>query len=143
LSVPLGIASGYIEAVIHIIIVKHPTLAKFLIEPLTGLPHDRKISQLFQHGQKVKQVQLLKTILRDVGCATGSNLRTILLMVGKNRIKVLDVCEIDIKYHEVLESEAWRVDFIKEVVEVKYCDLDIPGITAEKFEEIKDFLCIQ
>ena len=94
-------------------------------------------------SSKYALVQLLETILRDVRCTTGSNLRTIMLMAGKNRIEDLEVCEIDIKYHELLESEAWRVDFIKEVVELKYGDLDVPGFTAEEFEEIQDFLCTQ
>jgi hypothetical protein len=53
------------------------------------------------------------------------------------------VCDIGIKCHELLESEAWRVYFIKEVVELKYGDLDVPGFTAEEFEVIHDFLCTQ
>ena len=63
----------------------------------------------------------------------------------ENRIEDLDVCEIYIKYHEVevLESEAWMVDLIQEVVELKYGDLDVPGFTAEEFEEIQDILCTQ
>ena len=125
----------------------------YLIEPLTGLPHVRKILvtrffsfiNMVRKSSKYALVQLLETILRYVRCTTGSNLRTIMLMAGKNRIEDLDVCEIYIKYHEVevLESEAWRVNFIKEVVELKYGDLDGPGFTAEEFEEIQDFLCTQ
>ena len=66
-----------------------------------------------------------------------------MLMAGKNRIEDHDVCDIDIRYHEVLESDAWMIDFIKELVELKYRDLNVPGFTAEEFEEIQDFLCKQ
>ena len=123
----------------------------YLIEPLTGLPHVRKILvkrflsyiNMVRRSSKYALVQLLETILGDVRCTTGSNLRTIMLMAGKNRIEELDVCDTDIKYHEVLESEVWRVDFIKEVVELKYGDLSLPGFTAEELEEIQEYLCTQ
>ena len=124
---------------------------RYLIEPLTGLPHVRKILvkrflsyiNMVRRSSKYALVQLLETILGDVRCTTGSNLRTIMLMAGKNRIEELDVCDTDIKYHEVLESEVWRVDFIKEVVELKYGDLSLPGFTAEELEEIQEYLCTQ
>ena len=66
-----------------------------------------------------------------------------MLMAGKNRIEELDGCDIDIKYHEVLESEVWRVDFIKEVVELNYGNLSLSGFTAEELEEIQEYLCTQ
>ena len=49
----------------------------------------------------------------------------------------------DIKYHEVQESEVYRVDFIKEIVELKYGELVVPGFTVEELEEIQDYLCTQ
>ena len=64
---------------------------RYLIEPLTGLPHVRKILvkrflsliNMIRMSSTYALVQLLETILRDVRCTTGSNLRTIMLMVGK------------------------------------------------------------
>jgi hypothetical protein len=64
---------------------------RYLIEPLTGLPHVRKILvkrylsfiNMIRVSSKYALVQLLETILRDVRCTTGSNLRTIMLMAGK------------------------------------------------------------
>ena len=50
---------------------------------------------------------------------------------------------VDIKYHDILESEVWRVDFIKEVVDLKYGDLEVQGFTREELETIQEYLCTQ
>ena len=124
---------------------------RYLIEPLSGLPHIRKILgkrflsfiSMVRSSSKYALVQLLEAVVGDARCTTGSNLRNIMLMAGKNRIEELDEGDIDIEYHEILESEAWRVDFIKEVVELKYGDLSLPGFTEEELEEIQNYLCTQ
>ena len=45
---------------------------------------------------------------------------------------------VDIKYHFILESEFWRVDFIREVVDLKYGELE--GFTTEELEIIQAYL---
>ena len=100
---------------------------RYLIEPLTGLPHVRRIwvkrylsfVKMIRNSRKPSVIQLLDTVLRDVRLTTGSNLRTIMLLTDKNSIEDLEFGKVDVKYHEIQESEAWRVDFIREVVDVK------------------------
>jgi hypothetical protein len=70
--------------------------------------------------------------LRDVRLTTGSNLRTIMLLTDKNCIDDLESGKVDVKYHEIQESEAWRVDLIREVVDVKIGDLVVPGFDLEE-----------
>ena len=70
-------------------------------------------------------------------------MRTIMLMAKKNTIEELEMGGVEIKYHDILESEVWRVDFIKEVVELKYGDLEVQGFTREELETIQEYLCTQ
>ena len=124
---------------------------RYLIEPLTGLPHVRRILvkrflsfvRMVRKSSKIAISQLLNTILSDVRFATGSNMRTIMLMAEKNTIAELEMGGVDIKYHDILESEVWRVDFIREIVDLKYGKLEVQGFTTEELEIIQDYLCTQ
>ena len=124
---------------------------RYLIEPLTGLPHLRRILvrrflsfvSMIRKSSKIAISQLLETILSDVRFTTGSNLRTIMLMAEKNTIEELEMGGVEIKYHDIVESEVWRVDFIKEVVDLKYGDLEVQGFTREELETIQEYLCTQ
>ena len=124
---------------------------RYLIEPLTGLPHVRRVLvgryisfvKMIQKSDKFSVIQLLNTILRDVRFTTGSNLRTIMLLTDNNCIEDLEHGRTDVKYHVIDESEAWRVDFIKEVVDVKCGNLLVPGFDLEELEFIQEQLCTQ
>ena len=124
---------------------------RYLIEPLTGLPHVRRICvkrylsfvKMIRNSRKPSVIQLLDTVLRDVRLTTGSNLRTIMLLTDKNSIEDLEFGKVDVKYHEIQESEAWRVDFIKEVANVKIGNLVVPGFYLEELEFIQEQLCTQ
>jgi hypothetical protein len=124
---------------------------RYLIEPLTGLPHVRRILvkrflsfvRMVRRSSKIAISQLLDTILSDVRFTTGSNMRTIMLMAEKNTIEELEMGEVEIKYHDILESEVWRVDFIREIVDLKYGKLEVQGFTTEELDYIQDYLCTQ
>ena len=45
------------------------------------------------------------------------------------------------KYHDIEESEAWRVNFIKEIVDVEKGNLLVPGFDLEELDFIQDQLC--
>ena len=123
----------------------------YLIEPLTGLPHVRKILikrflsfiSMVRKSNKSSIIQLLETIVKDVRFTTGSNLRTVMLQAEKNTIEELETTVLDVKYHEIGDAEVWRVDFIKEVIELKLGELYVQGFTAQEFEEILEVLCTQ
>ena len=98
---------------------------------------------MIRNSGKYSVIQLLDTVRRDVRHTTGSNLRTIMLLTDKNCIEDPETGNIDVKYHEIQESEAWRVDFIREVAEVKIGDLVLPGFDLEELEFIQEQLCTQ
>ena len=39
------------------------------------------------------------------------------------------------------KSDHWRINFIKELVDVKRDDLVIPGLEKNELEEIMEYLC--
>ena len=86
---------------------------RYLIEPLTGLPHVRKILikrflsfiSMVRKSNKSSIIQLLETIVKDVRFTTGSNLRTVMLQAEKNTIEELETTVVDVKYHEIADAE--------------------------------------
>ena len=72
---------------------------------------------------------------------TGSNLRRIMILSGKNSMD--DLKNVDIPYNVVPADEAWRVGFVKELLATRHCDLEVPGLIKTEMDEIMDYLCTQ
>ena len=90
--------------------------------------------------------KLLKTlkenIKRDTRSVTGSNIRNILLLTGKDSIEEVTASEIEkLKYHEVNKEENWKVDVILELTDVRFKQATIEGFTDDEIGEILDFVC--
>ena len=66
-----------------------------------------------------------------------------MLESGMNKIEELFSGYVDVKYHEISDEEAWRVDMIKEIVDMKNGDLEIAGISQEDLDQIQEYLCTQ
>ena len=48
-----------------------------------------------------------------------------------------------IKYNSILEEDKWRVDTIKEILDMKYGELNIPaGWTNSELEDILKYCCV-
>ena len=118
----------------------------YLIEPLTGLPHVRRILvnrflssfvRIVRKSSMIAISQLLDTILSDVRFTTGSNMRTIMLMAEKNTIEELEMGGVDIKNHDILESEVWRVHFIREIVDLNIESLKSKGLLQKNWKLFK------
>ena len=63
-----------------------------------------------------------------------------MLLDERNRVEMLENYEIVVQYHKIPDSEKWRVDFIKEVIELKLGKIVIKGFTAKVLEEIQEYL---
>ena len=85
--------------------------------------------------------QLLSLVERNVRMTTGSNLRTIMLQAGLNRLEELGVHNCDFDYNKVTEEDSWRIQFLKEILETRDGDLVVPGMDAEDLKHIMDYLC--
>ena len=98
------------------------------IEPLIGSQHVSRtlvkrfmsfISSIKKSGKPII-IQLLDLIKRDTRTTTGFNLRTIMILTGKKSIEELEAGPSDFAYHPIDPNEAWRVKFIKEIINVKH-----------------------
>ena len=122
---------------------------RYFIEPMTGLPHLRsilisrylKFINMIRKSGKKEIVELLNLVKSDVRTTTGHNLRSIMIQTGKSSIEDLTVEKEDLKYHEVPDAEAWRIDFLKEVVELRYGDLEVSGFSLNELMDIQESIC--
>ena len=97
------------------------------------------LSQI-KNSDKAAPKVLLECIKCDTRSITGSNLRNILLLTDKDNINDLAVSDIEkMKYHELSENDAWRVDAILELTDVKFKQAD--GFTDDEIEEILEHIC--
>lgn len=121
-----------------------------LIEPLTGEKHLKKIllSRFLGFMEKIKKSgkkgvrMLMETAMKDVRSVTGSNYRNIMLLLGKTSVD--DVFKEDvenIEYFKLADNEAWKVETIKEIIQVKQGLYQVPGFANDELETILDYLC--
>ena len=87
---------------------------------------------------------LLELVKKDARTTTGSNLRRIMLMAGKQQIEDLHGADTEIiEYHTVPESQSWRTNFLKELVEVRQGELEVPGMAKQDLDQILNYICTQ
>ena len=61
-------------------------------------------------------------VQNDVRTITGFNLRTIKISTGHSSINDLKISKTDLDYCKIPKAELWRVDTLKELIDVK-CNL--------------------
>ena len=84
---------------------------------------------------------LMDEAAKDVRSVTGS-LRNVMLLLGKNSIDEVKVSETDsLNYLGSNEENSWKVAPIREIVETKAGNLDIPGFDSDELETILHYLC--
>ena len=114
---------------------------RFMIEPLIGRNHVSRtlIKKYLSFIAKIRKSE--KPYQKDTRTTTGWNLRTIMILANKNTIEDLLADNIDIDYHAVDPQETWRIDFVKELVDVKHGDLEVEGITPDELGQILNYIC--
>ena len=85
---------------------------------------------------------LMETAKSDVRSVTGHNFRNIMLLVGKSSVHSVKREDADkIEYFPLDEADRWKIDIIKEIINVKNRTLDIADFALEELEEILTHLC--
>ena len=76
---------------------------------------------------------------------TDSNLRNILLLTSKTHVDELQPSLVNtIEYNKIEERDLWRVNLVKELIDLKHGDLVIPdGWTEGELDMIMNFACTQ
>ena len=64
-----------------------------------------------------------------------------MLLAGKKNIDELKANNFDIEYHKIQEYDSWKINFVQELVELRYGDLHVPGMTTEELQQILEHLC--
>ena len=123
----------------------------YIIEPISDQVHLKFVllrrflnfrRQIEQSSKTVLKF-LFKICQNDSRSITGSNLRKIMLLCEKNSIESLEACDLtSLSYDPVPENEAWRIDVLKELLELRSENLNLPGFTSEEVKEMIDYLHI-
>ena len=123
---------------------------RYFLEPLTDLQHlkftliSRFIGFLSQieKSHKILPKILLQTIRKDCRSVTGSNIRNIVLMSGKDDINQLSQSDIkNMIYMPVAEHDRWKLNIVKELIDVKWGELSVEGFEDEDIDVIIEELC--
>ena len=122
----------------------------YLIEPISGQDHAKTIMarrflsfiQTIRSSKKQALKDLLRIVEFDTRSVTGRNLRTILLDTSVQDIRSLKSEHVTAKYRDMPINEQYRVDFIKELVDVKNNELEVQGFTYDELEDILQHLCV-
>ena len=123
---------------------------RYFIEPISNVTHlkfiliDRFLRFLEQIEKSRKTIpkHILKYVKHDVRSTTGSNLRNILLLVGKNTVEEISTHDIKaLKYHGISVEDTWKVNFIHEITNIKNNQLLVNEFTKEELNDILEYLC--
>ena len=71
---------------------------------------------------------------------TGGNLRQILIHTDTHDIRNLEPSDIKAKYIPI--GEEYRIDVIKEIIETRDNQLELPGFESYELEEILRDVCV-
>ena len=120
---------------------------RYFLEPLTETPHMTRILvrrylsfiEKIQNSSKYAPKKLLEIARNDVRTTTGSNVRKIMLLAGTKTVG--DLKNIDVEYHKVSKENEWRIDLLKELVEVRQGELIVPGMDKDEVDKILEFIC--
>ena len=66
-----------------------------------------------------------------------------MLLCDKETIEHLTKNDLnDLRYFKVPENEIWRVNLLKELLDSRLDNIEIPGFSHEEISELIDFVCV-
>ena len=123
---------------------------RYVIEPLTGMEHVKRVlirrflsfmQKIAKSGKKAIRM-LMETSKKDVRSVTGRNFREIMLLVGKTSVESVTKADGNkVEYFPLKQNDKWRVEFIKEIIEIKNKTFDIDNFQKEELQTILTDLC--
>ena len=122
----------------------------YLVEAVSQQDHVKTILskrflnfiQSIRCSQKQALKDLLKVVEHDTLSVTGMNLRTILLQTQGHSVQDLRPSDANIKYRDIPAMEEYRVEFIREIVDIKNSQLEVQGFSTEELDDILQHLCV-
>ena len=93
---------------------------------------------------KAPLVMIMTAATVDCRSPTDSYFRNIMLLVGKTSVYDVKLEDIDkISYFKMEEEDLWKVSTVKEIIEAKAGNLEVPGFDLEELEEILNYICTE
>ena len=124
---------------------------RYFVEPLGGI-HAKTmlITRYISFIKKLRKserpavIYLMHKIMKNMNTVKGRNLRFVLEEIGASDIFEVNVNEIKkgYKVSELAENDSWKIDFVKEIVNVKQhvFELDDNQMTREELDDILAYL---
>ena len=123
---------------------------RYFVQSVSGKVHIKNIlmkrflgfiSQIERSPKKLP-MKLLHLIRHDTRSTTGSNLRNIMLLLNKVTIEGIKLNDIDsFEYSSVQPDNQWKVDMVREIIEVRGDQLKIDNFSRQELDELMDYLC--
>ena len=126
------------------------TTHRYFIEPISNTPHIKtsllkrfmKFTNNLACSRKTAAKNLFNIVKDDFMSTTGRNLRKIMHYCGKKQISDIITKEISEKiYHPIPTNEIWRLDLVKELLEIRDYNYDLHGWKNEEITDCIQFLC--
>ena len=122
---------------------------RYLIQPLANGQHLKQvlIKRFLQFCEKLRVCT--KSVVRDtfekikvdVRTTTGKNLAELGILLKKPISELSPVDANLADYVQVEDENSFRIDFIKELIDVKHGVLNVEGFESNELEVIMEFLC--
>ena len=124
-----------------------PGAISFLNSP-TNLPNCVLIKRFLTFVESIKKSKkialknLFKVVKEDCRSVTGANLKRIMNLVGKENVDSLVPNDaMDIEYHVISEENAYKVNIIKELTDVKFGESFVEGFSRKELDTILINVC--
>ena len=127
---------------------------KYFMEPLGGqhalsmiITRYIKFIQSLKKSPKIAVQFLVEKVLRNCNTLTGQNVRFVLDKTGTEDIFKVNVTKVrnDLEFCETKQEDEWRLNFVKEIVNIKNNILNLDqnenNLTTEELEEILEYIC--
>ena len=123
---------------------------RFFVQPVSGKLHvkntllKRFLGFLLQIEKscKLPSMNLLKIIKHDVRSTTGANLRNIMLLLGHDKVEDIQIRDInDVVYATVKPEDSWKVEMLREMIEVVNDELRLENLTLEEIFYSMNYIC--
>ena len=147
----LGIESSYNKSVKVMLDLPYAT-HRSLIQPLTGEKHVKLILirrflgfiEKIRNSKKTSLKMLMLDAMMDVRSVAGCNMRNIMLLVGKKKVEDVRLSDLDsLTYFKLKETDKWKIPMIKEIIETKVDELEVPGFDREELANVLHHLCTE
>ena len=119
---------------------------RYFLVPLSESQHIKStligrfinFTKKLESSEKKAVTHLYKVIKNDVRSITGSNLRNIKLLLDNYNLSIID--SKSVQYHPVKEDDKWKVNCVKELIDVLHGDLSI-NFDRKDVEQMIEALC--